>query len=86
VNRYIVSRGEDRSVVLYWYQTPKRVIASEYAAKVYLVADSIRYRRTDTALVRIVVPVINKDDAYALKTAIDFAQTIFPPLKGYLPS
>ena len=34
VNRYIVSRGSDRSVVLYWYQTPKRVIASEYAAKV----------------------------------------------------
>ncbi len=86
VNRYIVSRGDARSVVLYWYQTPKRVVASEYAAKIYLVADSIRYKRTDTALVRIVVPVSNKDDAAAMKTALEFVSAVFPPLRSYLPS
>ncbi len=86
VNRYIVSRGEDRSVVLYWYQTPKRVVASEYSAKVYLVTDSIRYKRTDTALVRVVVPVLGKDDDGALNTAIEFVRTVFPPLRSYLPS
>ena len=38
---------------------PQRVIASEYAAKFWLVADAIRYHRSDTALVKIVVPVRN---------------------------
>ena len=57
VNRYVVARGDERSVVLYWYQSHDRIIASEYAAKFWLIADSIRYRRSDTALVKVVVPV-----------------------------
>ena len=38
INRYIVSKGDEKSAVLYWYQTPKRVIADEYHAKFWLVA------------------------------------------------
>jgi EpsI family protein len=84
VNKYIVSKGEDKSVVLYWYQSHQRVIASEYAAKVYLVADAIRYNRTDTALVRVVVPVAG-DEAAAMDTAKRFVQGIFPSLGQFLP-
>jgi EpsI family protein len=86
VNRYIVSKGDERSVVLYWYQTRDRVIASEYAAKVYLVFDSIRDNRSDTALVRVVVPVRGGDEATASKTAMDFVQSFFAPLRSFLPS
>jgi len=86
VNRYIVQRGEEKSVVLYWYQTPKRVIASEFEAKYYLVLDSIRYRRSDTALVRVVTGVVNGDEDAATKTAIRFVQSFFAPLREYLPS
>jgi EpsI family protein len=86
VNRYIVQRGEDKSVVLYWYQTPKRVIASEFEAKYYLVLDSIRYHRSDTALVRVVTAVVNGDEDAATKTAIRFVQSFFTPLREYLPS
>ncbi len=84
VNRYIVSKGDEKSVVLYWYQSHQRVIASEYAAKVYLVADAIRYNRTDTALVRVVVPVAG-DEAAAMDTAKRFVQSIFPSLGQFLP-
>jgi EpsI family protein len=86
VNRYIVQMGEQKSVVLYWYQTPKRVIASEFEAKYYLVLDSIRYGRSDTALVRVVTPVISGDEDAATKTAIRFVQSFFTPLREYLPS
>ncbi len=86
VNRYIVERGEDQSVVLYWYQTPRRVIASEFEAKYYLVLDSIRYNRSDTALVRVVTPVVNGDEDAATKAAIRFVQSFFTPLRQYLPS
>lgn len=85
VNKYIVSKGDEKSVVLYWYQSHQRVIASEYAAKVYLVADAIRYNRTDTALVRVVVPA-GGDEAAALDTAKRFVQGIFPSLGQFLPA
>ena len=86
VNRYIVSRGEEKSVVIYWYQTRDRVIASEYEAKFYLVLDSIRYHRSDTALVRVVTPVRNDDEAGAIKAAVEFVQSFFTPLHQFLPS
>src|SRR5271170_6142688 len=86
VNRYIVARGTNQSVVLYWYQSRSRVVASEYSAKVYTVMDAVRFNRTDTALVRVVVAVNNGDTATAIQTARSFVQTFFEPLKQYLPS
>jgi EpsI family protein len=85
INRYIVSRGDNASVVLYWYQTRQRVIASDYSAKIWLVMDSMRYHRSDTALVRVVVPVLDGNDAQATKTGVDFVQSMFPLLQAYLP-
>ena len=84
VNRYLVSRGDERSLVLYWYQTRNRVVASEYKARIYLVADALRYNRTDTALVRVTVPV-RGDEASAEAAAIDFVRTFFGPLRRHLP-
>lgn len=85
-NRYIVSRGDSASVVLYWYQSHNRTVASEYWAKYYTVADAIRYNRSDTALVRVVVPVAGNNTEAAVKTATDFAKTFFTQLKQYLPA
>lgn len=84
VNRYVVSHGDQQSVVLYWYQSHNRVVASEYAAKIYTVADAIRYNRSDTALVRVVTDVRNGDVQGATKTAVSFVQDFFEPLKQYL--
>jgi EpsI family protein len=86
VNRYIVSHGDNQSVVLYWYQSHNRVIASEYQAKIFTVLDSIRYNRSDTALVRVVVPVEDGDAQGAVDTAASFVKAAFEPLKQYLPA
>jgi EpsI family protein len=86
VNRYIVARGENQSVVLYWYQARNRIIASEYAAKVYTIADSIRYNRSDTALVRVVVSADDGNIPQALGTAESFVKSFFEPLKTWLPA
>jgi EpsI family protein len=85
INRYVVSHGDKRSVVLYWYQSQRRVIASEFAAKFWLVMDSIRYHRSDTALVRVTVPVWRDDVEGATRRGVTFAQSMFPALKSYLP-
>jgi EpsI family protein len=85
VNRYIVTHGEERSMVLYWYQSRARVVASEYKAKFWVVADAIRYNRTDTAIVRVIVPIVNRDNDTAERTAVDFVKTFYPAIRQILP-
>lgn len=84
INRYVVAHGNERSVVLYWYQSRNRVVADEFAAKFWLVADSMRYHRSDTSLVRIVIPVRDRTIEAATQTGIAFAQSAFPALRLYL--
>jgi EpsI family protein len=86
VNRYVVARGDDRSLVLYWYQSRDRAIASEYTAKFWVVVDAMRLNRTDTALVRVVVPIVNRDEDAAAKSATDFVKAFYGTLREYLPS
>jgi len=86
VNRYVIGRGLDRQLVLYWYQAHNRSVASEYWAKFYLVADAIRMNRTDGALVRIVTPVADGESLdQAQQQATDFAQHLRPLLDAYIP-
>jgi len=85
VNRYIVAKDEKEQVVLYWYQSHSRVIASEFAAKFWLVADAMRYRRSDTALVRVVASVEGSNRQAALAEAVSLVQAAYPALARQLP-
>ena len=88
VNEVVIEKGLDRQLVLYWYQSRGRVVASEYWSKVFMVTDAIRYNRSDAALVRVVTPVRNSatglDDARERARA--FVQVLFPQLDRHLPS
>jgi EpsI family protein len=86
VNRYVIASGSVRQLVLYWYQSRDRAVASEYKAKFWVMADAIRLNRTDTALVRVIVPVANRDEAQAQATATDFVKSFYSTLLAYLPS
>jgi len=85
INRYVVTKGEAQSVVYYWYQSQGRVIADEFAAKFYLVSDSIRHHRSDTALVRVVVPIRQNRTQLSEKIGVDFIEAFYPVVKGFLP-
>jgi EpsI family protein len=85
-NQAIIAKGSDRALVLYWYQSHGRQVASEYSAKLYLVADSIRMNRSDGALVRITTPLeLHENPAAAQERVIGFAEQILPLLGGYIP-
>ncbi|MEO8126187.1 MAG: exosortase C-terminal domain/associated protein EpsI [Bryobacteraceae bacterium] len=86
VNRYLVAKGENKSVVVYWYQSRDRVVASEYRARFYTAADAIRYNRTDTALIRVVVPVMEGDEKRATDAALNFVKDFFVPLRQHFPA
>jgi EpsI family protein len=55
VNRYVVEKGNSRTLILYWYHSGHRIYASEYWGKAYLIADSARTGQRDGAIARIAV-------------------------------
>jgi EpsI family protein len=86
VNRYVIARGADRLLVLYWYWAHDRAVASEYWAKVYLVTDSIRMNRSDGSLVRLTTQMLPGESVNAAMTRLlPFAGEIVPLLNTYIP-
>ncbi|MGD1071511.1 MAG: exosortase C-terminal domain/associated protein EpsI [Bryobacteraceae bacterium] len=85
INRYLVSKGENESIVLYWYQSQGQVIADEFAAKFNLITNSIRKHRSDTALVRVVIPTTAGRHETSDVIGRDFVKSAYPVIKGYLP-
>ncbi|MBZ5496021.1 MAG: EpsI family protein [Acidobacteriia bacterium] len=88
INRIVIQRGMDKQVVLYWYQSHGRVVASEYWGKIYAVLDAIRTSRTDAALVRVISPVTSAGEAgetTAEQNAVTFVRDLLPLLGQYLP-
>jgi len=88
VNRFVIRKGAERQVVLYWYQSHGRVVASEYWSKAYMVYDAVRSHRSDAALVRVVSPVLPSEEgtAAAEHRVTEFVQALFPHLEAHLPS
>ncbi|MFQ5853040.1 MAG: exosortase C-terminal domain/associated protein EpsI [Candidatus Binatia bacterium] len=86
INRYVIQKGLEKQLVLYWYQDRGRILTSEYWAKIYMVLDAVLKNRTDGSLVRITVPFTGEGEETAFRQAKAFAEKIFPLLQDYLPS
>jgi EpsI family protein len=84
-NKYVIANGENRSLMLYWYQGRGRQVASEYWGKVYTVIDSVRLRRSDGAMVRVTVPLGDSEDL-ALKSALDLSAKAVAALPEFVPN
>jgi EpsI family protein len=83
-NRSVIQRGLDKQLVLYWYESHGRTVASDYASKAYLVIDALRLHRSDAALVRVITPIGSQEMA-ADRAAADFVRVLRPRLDGHLP-
>jgi len=84
-NKYVIKNGNIRELMIYWYQGRGRAVASEYWGKIYTVLDSVRLRRSDAAMVRVMVP-ITASDAAALESARDFAAVTSGVLPEFVPN
>lgn len=86
VGEYLISNGEVKQFVIYWYQAHGRSIPNEYKAKMYMVADAIRTNRTDGALVRVITQVMPSESFEAARTrAVQFTQQMAPNLPRFIP-
>ena len=71
--------------MVYWYQGRGRATSSEYWGKIYTVLDSVRRRRSDGAMVRVMVPVGNSQEE-AQKSAVEIASLAAANLTDYVPN
>jgi len=86
-NDNMIVNGGSTQEVLYWYQLHGRSIAGDYRAKIDTLMDSIRYGRTDEALIRIITPISSSEDRNAARTrALAFARQIVTMLPAYVPN
>jgi EpsI family protein len=87
VNTDVISEGNTKQFVIYWYQAHGRSIPNEYVAKGYMVADAIRMNRTDGALVRVITQVMPSESLETARArAVRFTQQMAPDLPRFIPN
>jgi exosortase D (VPLPA-CTERM-specific) len=86
VNRVLLQYGDQRQLVYYWFQQRGHVIASEYMVKWYLFWDSLTRHRSDGAMVRVTIPVLEGESIAAAETQLtNFVRAAVPKLVPYVP-
>jgi EpsI family protein len=85
-NRYLIARGSDRQLVLFWYAAHGRRMASPDWADFYLVVDALRLNRSDNALIRINTELRpGESPGGAEQRLVSFAGLVNPLLDSYIP-
>lgn len=85
-NDYVLQLGMNKEIVVYWFQSQGRTVASEYWQRFYLITNALRTNRTDGALVRVITPVMPGESVNgATDRALGFTKTILPMLGQYIP-
>jgi exosortase D (VPLPA-CTERM-specific) len=86
VMRFVVSKSGQRDLVLYWFQSHGRVVASEWRAKYFLICDSIRMNRSDGGMVRLMTPMLKGESPDAAQARLmKFGSQLLPLLDSYMP-
>lgn len=80
VNQYVMEKANDRILVLYWYQNDRHLWADEFQAKLRLLVDLVRYRRSDVGLIRLVTPMTGVDPTRENRSCREFVRLMFPVL------
>ena len=86
VNQFTMEQGNQHIVVLYWYQNARNVWAEEFQAKLRLLPDLLRYRRSDVSLVRVIAPYTGSTSDKVTASCVQFTQRIFPLLAEHFES
>lgn len=86
VNRVLISMGDSRQLVYYWFMQRGRIVTNEYMVKWYIFWDSITKSRTDGALVRLITPVGDITEVPESEERLrDFLRKVYPLLYYYIP-
>lgn len=78
LNQYVLEKENKSLLAMYWYQNQSDVWAEEFWIKVYRLPQLLRYRRSDVALVRIMMPLDNNTVEAAKGDLLEFIRVVFP--------
>jgi len=84
-NLYVFAKGSDREVVIYWYQSRGRVVASEYLDRLYLIRDAILRGRADGALIRVSTGATAETEPEAVRRLVQFVSIFYPHIPRVVP-
>jgi len=82
VYRYLLQKGEQTMIVLYWFQSQGRTTGSELRAKIDLVSNSMLHHRSDGAIVR-VSSLVHQDARATDGLLVKFVQAFY---SDFLPN
>ena len=86
LNRVVIVKEGQKQLVYYWFVERGEWVANEYVKKWLLFKDFMHTGRTDGALVRVAIPVVDANDiAQSDKKIQAFIALIQPPLATFLP-
>lgn len=80
----VYRKGDGKELFLYWFQVRDRSLNNEYLLKLAEISGSLRYRRRDSAFIRISVP-FEGDEFAALKIGEGFVRDFHPTIVAFLP-
>ena len=77
INKYSIQNSGARMLMLYWYQSKTRIVASEYLGKILLARDTVFSGHTAGSIVRIMLP----DTPVASAEGVAFATRLIPEVE-----
>ena len=84
-NRMLISNGEERALVYYWFDQRGHNLTNEWLVKWYLFQDSVVRRRSDGAMVRVMTSLRHGDSLEAADARVQsFVAMANPMLDRYL--
>ena len=82
----IVTRGQTKELVLYWFQAFDKTSSDTFFQKVYALLAKILHGKQDNAFVRVSIPIYNQDTEKAFVNGTNFIDVFYPVFLGYVKS
>jgi exosortase D (VPLPA-CTERM-specific) len=83
-NYVTIQKGQQKTLMYYWYQQRGRRTANEFSMKFYLFVDALFTGRKDGALVRVYTPIVD-GEAEANSRLRGFTAALMQKIPAYLP-
>ncbi|HEY0562354.1 MAG TPA: VPLPA-CTERM-specific exosortase XrtD [Methylophilus sp.] len=85
VTRMVISKGENKQLIYYWFHQRGRDLSNEFPMKFALLYDAIKLNRTDGAIVRFTTKVY-KSEAQADQVLAEFIRLNYPIFPKFIPN
>lgn len=86
VNRVLITREGQKQLVYYWFAERGTLVANEYIKKWMLLRDFLQTGRSDGALVRVTIPVVDNSNLEHSETTLrEFITLAHPMVMQFLP-